>query len=491
MYCCTTEAQLIEACRTGNRQTFGLLVERYHRLVRSLIYCTTGDLAEADELAKEVFLRAWKSLGQLENPSEFHTWLCRITRHIASRHARKKRFEIINEELPAGPPRTRTADQTRQTPQTIDQRKHAAAWKVLSAIPQQCREPLVLFYQHRRLLRQVATDLQLPQQVVKQRLLRAGKMLTKRTAALIEDVLSRTTDSKSFAASVLAELATIPADDLADREKNKPAGCLGAGSVSFARLVRETTGRIKAPQKTLVADSPGEAGGATARIGRFPSRMNIAVWLAVTSVASVLVALAAAGRIDPSTAASILVVALVGAAAVLVHRKRSSQLLIGFRRLPSKHVRTPLDRVSPTRISKRSIYAGFCGATVAAITWLLSSALLARDWLVAGLIVAAAAASFAVGTQLSLRDRQNSWRILLWDLVALTGLNLVVVNLRWAKWLQAYKAQAASAISGWPSLWVVNFALAMIGATLLTVLLYRHFQSQGQAGSNRTGGCAA
>lgn len=83
-----TEVELVLQCRQGNQQSFRQLYRRYRQRVRSTLYQLCG--AEAlDDLVQEVFLRTWKGLPKLRQPSQFSTWLYRICWNVASDQRRQ------------------------------------------------------------------------------------------------------------------------------------------------------------------------------------------------------------------------------------------------------------------------------------------------------------------------------------------------------------------------------------------------------------------
>lgn len=75
--------KLVLQCQQGNSQSFRLLYRCYSSRVRSTLYQLCGTYA-LDDLVQEVFLRAWKGLPQLREPSQFSTWLYRICWNVAS-----------------------------------------------------------------------------------------------------------------------------------------------------------------------------------------------------------------------------------------------------------------------------------------------------------------------------------------------------------------------------------------------------------------------
>ena len=78
-----TDLELVLQCQQGNQQSFRQLYRRYSSRVRSTLYQLCGTYA-LDDLVQDVFLRTWKGLPQLRQPSQFSTWLYRICWNVAS-----------------------------------------------------------------------------------------------------------------------------------------------------------------------------------------------------------------------------------------------------------------------------------------------------------------------------------------------------------------------------------------------------------------------
>ena len=86
---------LVFRSRQGDRAAFEQLGRRTARLVYSRQYLETRDVHRAEDLAQETFLVAWRSIGQVEDPKGFRTWLLTVARSVAAdayrRESRKKR----------------------------------------------------------------------------------------------------------------------------------------------------------------------------------------------------------------------------------------------------------------------------------------------------------------------------------------------------------------------------------------------------------------
>ncbi len=84
------EDRLVEEARRGGREAFAELVRRHERRVHGVVFRMVGDPADADDLAQEVFLTAWRAVGTFRSGSSFYTWLYRIAVNACLTFLRKK-----------------------------------------------------------------------------------------------------------------------------------------------------------------------------------------------------------------------------------------------------------------------------------------------------------------------------------------------------------------------------------------------------------------
>ncbi|MBN1973111.1 MAG: sigma-70 family RNA polymerase sigma factor [Sedimentisphaerales bacterium] len=75
-----SDKMLVEAVFEGEKAAFEELYDRYAPLVRAVCYDTTGNLADAQDLAQDVFMRAFEKLKNLREPELFARWIVAIAR---------------------------------------------------------------------------------------------------------------------------------------------------------------------------------------------------------------------------------------------------------------------------------------------------------------------------------------------------------------------------------------------------------------------------
>ncbi len=86
----TSEHELIGRARAGDEGAFAELVWIHADRVYAALRRFGLGPAEADEVAQEVFLRAWRGLGRFEERAQFSTWVYRIAFNEAQRRLARR-----------------------------------------------------------------------------------------------------------------------------------------------------------------------------------------------------------------------------------------------------------------------------------------------------------------------------------------------------------------------------------------------------------------
>jgi len=89
----STEEELVRAVTAGDKEAYAILYDRLAPLVRAVCHDYTGNLADAQDLAQDVFLRAYERLGELRKPESFGPWIIGIARRRCSEWRRQKARE--------------------------------------------------------------------------------------------------------------------------------------------------------------------------------------------------------------------------------------------------------------------------------------------------------------------------------------------------------------------------------------------------------------
>jgi RNA polymerase sigma-70 factor (ECF subfamily) len=172
-----SDEELLLEYAQGRHEAFDELAQRHLKGVYSFVLRFVGDTHEAEDVAQETFVKAWRALARYDAAkSSFKTWMLRIARNTAIDHLRKKRhipfseIEKDNENL-----LSETVADTGELPDELlakadDSRALARA---LAELSPKHRDILLLYYTNDLTFDEVGELLGEPQNTVKSRHRRA------------------------------------------------------------------------------------------------------------------------------------------------------------------------------------------------------------------------------------------------------------------------------------------------------------------------------
>jgi RNA polymerase sigma-70 factor (ECF subfamily) len=85
----TSDEQLIRTALTGDTSSYGIIVERYWKMAVALAISKINNVAEAEDIAQESFIKAYSHLGKLRYPGRFAGWLSKIVIQQCIDHCRR------------------------------------------------------------------------------------------------------------------------------------------------------------------------------------------------------------------------------------------------------------------------------------------------------------------------------------------------------------------------------------------------------------------
>ncbi|WP_257811845.1 RNA polymerase sigma factor [Burkholderia glumae] len=172
------DASLIGRIAQGDDKAAAALVSRkLHRIV-ALAYRLLGDVAEAEDVAQEVFVRVWKySRSWREERARVDTWLHRIALNVChdrlELRARRRETDALDPDLQADAGPTPEA-------QWLAKSMRERVREALAALPVRQREALVLTYYQELSNAEAATAMALSVEAIESLLARARKALRQR-----------------------------------------------------------------------------------------------------------------------------------------------------------------------------------------------------------------------------------------------------------------------------------------------------------------------
>lgn len=188
-----TDVILVEECRNGDSSAFDELVRRYKDRIYNVAYRYLGNHEDAQDVAQDVFIRAYRGIREFKGKAKVYTWLYSIAGNLARNKLRDGRRKGRNkgtslEALEASAPGVASLALQKPggTPDAV------ASEHEMNAILQQCLEELPEHYRMTFVLRtcedlsyeEIADAMGCPTGTVKSRLNQARTLLQRRLREL-------------------------------------------------------------------------------------------------------------------------------------------------------------------------------------------------------------------------------------------------------------------------------------------------------------------
>lgn len=89
-----TDNDIIQQVKTGNQQAYAQLVSRYQNYVFTIVSRYLSSREDAEEVSQDIFVKAYRSLGDFRGESKFSTWLYTITTTSCITFLRKHKLAV-------------------------------------------------------------------------------------------------------------------------------------------------------------------------------------------------------------------------------------------------------------------------------------------------------------------------------------------------------------------------------------------------------------
>jgi len=109
-------SELVRNAKEGDDEAFGMLVEQYQDRIYGYVFRMLHDSDEAEDVAQEVFIRAYQNLAGFREAASFPTWLYRIATNLAIDAARARKSRRTNSFSLDEPVETDEGEMQRQLP---------------------------------------------------------------------------------------------------------------------------------------------------------------------------------------------------------------------------------------------------------------------------------------------------------------------------------------------------------------------------------------
>jgi RNA polymerase sigma-70 factor (ECF subfamily) len=180
-----TEAEIIGACKKGDRDAFHDLFEAHKDRVYTIAFHYSGNEAMARDVTQQVFLKLFTSINQFHEDSQFTTWLYRIVANACTdEHRKRRRFVPFSPEI-----EVRTMVEKGSQEEAYHRREVAASVRgAIAELTPKLRLPILLKYVEGLSYDEIAESLGLSIGTVSSRLNRGHKMLARKLDHLRSDL---------------------------------------------------------------------------------------------------------------------------------------------------------------------------------------------------------------------------------------------------------------------------------------------------------------
>ncbi|MEO6326330.1 MAG: sigma-70 family RNA polymerase sigma factor, partial [Thermoanaerobaculia bacterium] len=96
------EHEVLRAVRAGDTESFEYFVRTYQKRVYRLAYSLLRDSSDADCVTQDVFIKAFKALGDFKEDSAFETWITRIAINTVRDRVRRRKPVVSFSQLTGG-----------------------------------------------------------------------------------------------------------------------------------------------------------------------------------------------------------------------------------------------------------------------------------------------------------------------------------------------------------------------------------------------------
>lgn len=188
----TPDQLLVEQVQRGNRRAFDLLVIRYQQRILKLIMRYVRDPAEAQDVAQEAFIKAYRALPSFRGDSAFYTWLYRIAINTAKNHLVSLQRRPVDYNLDLQDPDNYEYNallKDDDTPEglAMQEELRRAVERAIASLPEELRTAIMLRELDGLSYEEIAQAMDCPVGTVRSRIFRAREAIDASIAALAGD----------------------------------------------------------------------------------------------------------------------------------------------------------------------------------------------------------------------------------------------------------------------------------------------------------------
>lgn len=174
------DRRAVAAVLGGRVEPFAEIVSRWQGPMIDLAYRYCRDRGRAEDLAQEIFVKIYRSLGQWRGEGRFSTWLFAVAANVCRSRLRRKRLPTVPLEA------LEEVAQWRVEEGDLEERERARFVRdAVRSLPDKYRDAVVLFYFHGMDVEETAASLGRAAGTVKSHLFRGRRLLEQHLGVLL------------------------------------------------------------------------------------------------------------------------------------------------------------------------------------------------------------------------------------------------------------------------------------------------------------------
>jgi RNA polymerase sigma-70 factor, ECF subfamily len=193
----TSDLSLVQRVQRGDKSAFDVLVRKYQHKVVKLVMRYMRDPADAEDVAQEAFIKAYRALPQFRGDSAFYTWLYRIAINtaknaIVSRDRNPVEYDLdLQNSEESYDMQGRLADTETPEALVLTEEIRTIVNRAIEALPEDLRTAIVLRELEGMSYEEIAAAMECPVGTVRSRIFRAREAIDRKLVDVFDGGLGR------------------------------------------------------------------------------------------------------------------------------------------------------------------------------------------------------------------------------------------------------------------------------------------------------------